>query len=94
MPKVCLYDTFLGGLRQKCLSDPKVSKALGDDDDKYYNSIQLANDLAVHALTECGYNSQLLTVKLEEQREEEAPLMQPHSKEQIEMLRKATTHGK
>jgi hypothetical protein len=33
-------------------------------------------------------------VKLEEQREEEAPLTQLHSKEQIEMLRKATTHGK
>jgi hypothetical protein len=78
----------------KCLSDPKVSKALGNGGNKYYNSIQVANDLTIHALMKCGYNGQLLKVKLEEQREEEAPLMQPHSKEQIEMLRKATTHSR
>ena len=35
----------------KCLSDLKVSKVLGDGDNKYYNLIQVTNDIAVHALT-------------------------------------------
>jgi len=77
-----------------CLSDPKVSKTLGDGEDEYYNAIQVANDLAVHSLNECGYNGNLLQAKLEKQREEDAPFTQPHSKERIEMLRKASTHGK
>jgi hypothetical protein len=38
----------------KCLSDPKVSKAFGDSDNKYYNLIQVANDLTIHTFTECG----------------------------------------
>ena len=77
-----------------CLSDPKVSKTLGDGEDEYHNAIQVANDLAVHSLNECGYNGNLLQAKLEKQREEDAPFTQPHSKERIEMLRKASTHGK
>jgi len=48
----------------------------------------------VHSLNECGYNGNLLQAKLEKQREEDAPFTQPHSKERIEMLRKASTHGK
>ena len=39
---------------RKCLSDPKVSKSLGDRDDEYYNSIQVANGHAVHALNKMG----------------------------------------
>ena len=62
---------------QKCLSDPKVSKLLGDGDDEYYNSIQVANDHAVHALNEMGYAGHLLAVKIEDDREEAVPLTQP-----------------
>jgi len=66
---------------RKCLSDPKVSKSLGDRDDKYYNSIQVANDHAVHMLNEMGYAGHLLAVKIEDDREEAVPLTQPQSKE-------------
>ncbi len=79
---------------QKCLSDPKVSKLLGDGDDEYYNSIQVANDHAVHALNEMGYAGHLLAVKIEDDREEAVPLTQPQSKERIEVMRRATTHTK
>ena len=42
-------------LTHQCLSDPKVSKSLGDGDDdfdEYLLSIKAANDLATHVLTE------------------------------------------
>ena len=80
--------------KQKCLSDLKVSKLLGDGDDKYYNSIQVANDHAVHALNEIGYAGHLLAVKIEDDREEAVPLTQPQSKERIKVMRRATTHRK
>jgi hypothetical protein len=53
-------------LTRQCLSDPKVSKSLGDGDndfDKYLLSIQVANNLATHALMEGGYNGALLKIK-------------------------------
>ena len=62
---------------RKCLSDPKVSKLLGDGDDEYYNFIQVANDHAVHALNEMGYAGHLLGVKIEDDWEEAVPLTQP-----------------
>lgn len=49
-------------LTWKFLSDPKVSKTLGDGDNKYkefHLSIHAANDLATHALTEGRYKGQL-----------------------------------
>ncbi len=83
-------------LTRKCLSDPKVSRTLGDDDggnDEYLLSIQTANDLATHALDDMGYNGKLLRVSVERDREDSVPLTLPHSKERIEQLRKATTHS-
>ena len=79
---------------QKCLSDLKVSKLLGDGDDEYYNSIQVANDHAVHALNEMGYAGHLLAVKIEDDQEEAVRLTQPQSKERIEVMQRATTHTK
>ena len=75
---------------QKCLLDPKVSKSLGGGDDEYYNLIQVANDHAVHALNEMGYAGSLLAVKIEDDRDKAVPLTQPLSKEQIEVMRRAT----
>ena len=75
---------------QKCLLDPKVSKSLGGGDDEYYNSIQVASDHAVHALNEMGYAGNLLAVKIEDDPDEAVPLTQPLSKEQIEVMRRAT----
>ncbi len=79
---------------QKGLLDLKVSKLVGDGDDEYYNSIQVADDHAVHALNEMGYAGHLLAVKIEDDREEAVPLTQPQSKERIEVMRRATTHTK
>ena len=83
-------------LTRKCLSDPKVSKTLGDGDsnfDEYLLLIQTANDLATHALNDLAYNGDLLKVKIEENREEALPLTVPHSKERIDQMRKSTTHS-
>ena len=82
-------------LTRKCLSDPKVSKTLGDGDgkfDEYLLSIQVANDLATYALTEGGFKGELLKVKLVPRKEEEE-LTVPNSKAMIDKLAKATTHG-
>jgi hypothetical protein len=66
-------------LTRQCLNDPKVSKSLGDGDDdfdEYLRSIQVANQLATHALTEGGYNGALLKATLIEQ--ETIQLTEPH----------------
>ena len=81
-------------LTRKCLSDPKVNKTLGDGDDKFDEfllSIQAANDLATHALTQGGYKGDLLKVKIVPRKTE--VLTEPNSKEMIDMLAKASTHG-
>ena len=70
------------------------SKSLGDGDDEYYTSIQVANDHAVHALNKMGYAGNLPAVKIEDDREEAVPLTQPQSKERIEVMQRATTHTK
>ena len=61
------YKVGVARLTRKCLEDPKVSKMLGDGDvnfDKYLLSIQVANDLATHALSNGGFNNALLKVKI------------------------------
>jgi len=83
-------------LMRACLSDPKVSRTTGDDDggdDKYLLSILATNELTTHALDDMGYNGGLLCVALKCDRENAMPLMIPHSKERVELLRYATTHS-
>ena len=66
------------------LSDPKVSRSLGDgydDFDEYLLSILVADDLMMNALSEGGYDGSLLKIKIVLQ--EKVKLMEPHSKEQI-----------
>ena len=48
---------------RRCLSDPKVSKSLGDGNDEHYNLIQIANDRAVHALNKMGCARNLSQLK-------------------------------
>ena len=82
-------------LTRACLSDPKVSKTLGDGDDsfdEYLLSIQSANDLATHALTEGGYDGSLLKTKIVQRRQNER-LTEPQSQERIDSLAQASTHG-
>ena len=83
--KACLNAWMKVGaapLTRQCLSDPKVSKSLGDGDDDFDKYL---------ALTEGGYNGALLKATIIEQ--ETIKLTEPHSKERIEELIKATTHG-
>jgi hypothetical protein len=83
-------------LTRKCLSDPKVSRTLGDNDggnDEYLLAIQTANDLATHALNDMGYDGKLLRVMVERDQQDSVPLTLPHSKERIDQLRKATTNS-
>ena len=81
-------------LTRKCLEDPKVSKTLGDGDvnfDEYLLSVQVANNLATHALSDGGFNGTLLKVKIVLQ--QKYVLVEKHLKEMIEQLANASTHG-
>ena len=54
-------------LTRACLNDPKVRKSIGDGDDKYaqlLRTIQEANDYAVFALSEAGYDGSALQALL------------------------------
>ena len=50
---------MLDGITRACLGNPQVMKKLGDgkDTDELYKAIQLANDLAIYALTVAGCNA-------------------------------------
>ena len=80
-------------LTRQCLSNSQ-SKTFGDKDsnfNEYLISVQVTNDLSIHALTEGGYNRDLLKIKIITR--EDTVLMQPHSKERIDKLARASTHG-
>ena len=86
-------------LTRKCLNDPKVSRAIGEGDDEYgvlLRSIQEANDYAVYALIEGGYNGSALQALLKAVPEAHTMtgITERHSKERIQLLAKANTHGK
>jgi hypothetical protein len=74
----------------------KVSQTLADGDggnDKYLLSIQMANDLAMRASDNIGYNDGLLQVKTKHNKEDAIPLTVPHLKERVELLRNAAPHS-
>ena len=86
-------------LTRKCLKDPKVSRAIGECDDEYgvlLRSIQEANEYAVYALVEGGYNGTALQALLKAVPEAHTMtgITERHSKERIQLLAKANTHGK
>jgi len=65
------------GITQWCLKDKnkKVKRSVGDGDeeaDKLHPLIQTANDLAVHALVQAGYDGELLRAKIREDKHNEA----------------------
>ncbi len=46
-------------LTRACMDHPKVRKSIGDGDNEYQflvSTIQEGNNLAIHTLTECGYD--------------------------------------
>jgi hypothetical protein len=82
-------------LSMKCLEDEKVRKSIGDGDEEWergLRELQNANDLATFLLTRGGYNGDLLKAKLKAT-DEPRVLTRPHTKERVELLAKATTHG-
>ena len=86
-------------LTRKCLNDPKVSRAIGEGDDEYgvlLRSIQEANEYAVYALIEGGYNGCALQALLKAVPEAYimTAITERHSNERIQLLAKANTHGK
>ena len=60
------------------------------------NTVQEANEYAVYSLTEAGYDGSalqaLVTIKPTERRT--APITEQMSRERIELLARANTHGK
>jgi hypothetical protein len=86
-------------LTRLCLDNPQVRKSI--DSDKEYallvNSVQEANEYAVYSLTKAGYDgSQLQAVVAVRPADARSmgPITQRMSKERIELLARANTHGK
>ncbi len=82
-------------LTKKCLDDTKVLKSVGDGDEGFNQmmlSIQDANDLATHALTEAGYGGEYLTGSMLMVNGPKI-ITERYSKERVELLAKAKTHG-
>ena len=85
-------------LTRACLQDPQVRKSMDSDKDfaLLVNSVQEVNDYAVYALTEGGYDGLalqgLIAIKPADNRM--GPITERMSREQIELLAHANTHGK
>jgi hypothetical protein len=82
-------------LTMKCLEDEKVRKSIGDGDEEWergLRELQNANDLATFLLTRGGFNGDFLKAELKAI-DEPTVLTRPHTKERVELLAKATTHG-
>ena len=80
------------------MNDPKVWKSIGECSSKYgllLCSVQEANECPIYALNEGGYDGSALQASLKAVPEEHVmAITEQHSKEQIELLEQATTHGK
>jgi hypothetical protein len=83
---------------RKCLNDPQVRKSIDSDNDYalLVNSVQEANEYAVYSLTEAGYNGNQLQALVAIKPTElwTAPITEWMSRERIELLARANTHGK
>ena len=82
------------GVTRACLDDAQVPKLLGDgnDIDQLHWSIQAANDIAIHALTQGGYDAQWLKATLVKV-EEEQLITQPNMLERQQALAEVHSHG-
>ena len=84
-----------GCVTRSCLWDRQVRREKGDSDDDTNRDmilIQEANDLAVYLLNARGYPGDRLKAKINEAKFKR-PVTAPHSKERIELLSSAATHG-
>ncbi len=69
------------GVTHACLDNPQVLRSSDDGDDiqELHWSIQNANELAIHALTQGGYNAQWLKATLNKSDAAERPITQPNT---------------
>ena len=82
-------------LTMACLSDSKVRREIGDAEDDtnlLMIALQQANDLASQTLTMWGYDGDILKVEVRMMKERKLVTVR-HSRERIELLAKASTHG-
>jgi hypothetical protein len=82
-------------LTRACLQDPKVSRTLGDSDDEFQLKLKLIQDLnreSVAALIAKGWAGHHLEGFLKPMKSVR-PVSQPHSKERLELLAKASKAG-
>jgi hypothetical protein len=85
------------GITRACLDDPQVMKAIGDgnkDMDQLYLSIQMASDLAIHALTMGGYDAQWLKATLKKKKWVEESICVPNTVAQQGWLAIVCGHSK
>jgi hypothetical protein len=86
-------------LTRKCLNEPQVRKSMNLNKDyaELVNSVQEANEYAVYALTESGYDGSklqaLVAVRSADTRMA-GGITEQMSRERIELLAHANTHGK
>lgn len=83
-------------LTRKCLEDDKVLKSVGDGDDAFNQlllSIQDANDLSTHALTEAGFGGEFLKVAMVKVNGPKI-ITEKHTVERQRAMSKAKTSGK
>ena len=77
------------------LKYPKLQPEIGDKQDEINDlmiQVQEANDLATHILTEYGYWGELLKLIAKQEKELEK-IKNLNSKERVEALANASTHG-
>ena len=87
----------LAPLTRSCLNNKKVRKSIGDGTADYQQlllNIQDANDMATHALTAGGYDSNALKRTIVEIPSMQTSITEEDSKEHYEVLVKSNTHGK
>ncbi len=84
------------GITRACLNNKQVMKEMGvvKETDEVYAAIQMANDLAIHALTLVGYNAQWLQATLEKKNNESnKSICVPNTAARQERLALAHGHG-
>jgi hypothetical protein len=84
-----------GLITRACRDDPKVLRDLGDDGNtnKAHWGIQTANNIAITALKQAGYNADWLKAKIKQSEEEEHQVTQPNTLARQQALANAHTHG-
>jgi hypothetical protein len=82
-------------IARACLDDLKVLRDLSDDGNtnKAYWAVQTANNIAIAALKQAGYDADWLKAEFKRSEEEEHQVTQPNTLGRQQALANACTHG-